>query len=139
MKLHIIAYGKSPSRSPESELVSRYLTRIPWPTQLTELADHHQIPPTPPNTPTIALDERGKPLTSQALATLLNNWRDQGTRETRFLLGPANGHTPETREQADQVLSFGPATWPHLLARAMLAEQLYRVHTILTNHPYHRE
>ncbi len=139
MKLHIIAYGKSPARSPESELVSRYLTRIPWPTHVTELADHQPIPQATANSRTIALDERGKPLSSQALATLLNHWREQGVRETRFLLGPANGHLPETRESADQTLSFGPATWPHLLARAMLAEQLYRAHTILAGHPYHRE
>ena len=139
MKIHIIAYGKSPSRSPESQLVTRYLSRIPWPTTLTELADHQPVSAAPPNSRTVALDERGKPLTSQDLANQLSKWREAGTRETRFLLGPANGHTPETRATADLTLSFGPATWPHLLARAMLAEQLYRAHTILTNHPYHRE
>ena len=138
MKLHIIAYGKA-GRSPESELVERYLARIPWPTHQTELADHQPIPPPPANSRTIALDERGKPLSSQAFAAQLNRWREAGTRETRFLLGPADGHIAETCAAADFIMSFGPATWPHLLARAMLAEQLYRACSILSGHPYHRE
>jgi len=85
------------------------------------------------------LDERGKALPSQALATRLGAWRDDGVRETRFLLGPADGHDAATRASADLVIAFGPATWPHLLARAMLAEQLFRAVSILQGHPYHRD
>jgi len=73
------------------------------------------------------------------LAQKLENWRDSGKREARFLIGGADGHAAEQRVSADLLLSFGKATWPHLLARAMLAEQLFRATSILANHPYHRE
>ena len=85
------------------------------------------------------LDEKGKALSSMELAAKLEQWRDRGTRETRFVIGAADGHSEAEREAADLLLSFGKATWPHLLARAMLAEQLFRATSILTNHPYHRE
>jgi len=88
---------------------------------------------------TILLDERGEALSSMQMAKTLERWRDGGKREARFLIGAADGHEEKQREQADLVLSFGPATWPHLLARAMLAEQLFRATSILANHPYHRE
>ena len=73
------------------------------------------------------------------LAKQLERWRDGGTREARFVIGAADGHSPEERGSADLLISFGPATWPHLLVRAMLAEQLFRATSILANHPYHRE
>lgn len=85
------------------------------------------------------LDERGRALSSQQFAQILGQWRDDGVREARFLLGPADGHSEATRNSADLILAFGPATWPHLLARAMLSEQLYRAWSILSAHPYHRE
>ena len=88
---------------------------------------------------TIVLDERGKALSSIELAKSLERWRDSGKREARFLIGAADGHGEGQRKDADLLLSFGPATWPHLLARAMLAEQLFRAISILANHPYHRE
>jgi 23S rRNA (pseudouridine1915-N3)-methyltransferase len=78
-------------------------------------------------------------MSSMALAKLLEKWRDGGKREVRFVIGGADGHGDQARGQADLLLSFGPATWPHLLARAMLAEQLFRATSILANHPYHRE
>jgi 23S rRNA (pseudouridine1915-N3)-methyltransferase len=87
----------------------------------------------------VALDERGKALSSTQLAKALERWRDGGKREVRFLIGAADGHDEAQRASADLLLSFGPATWPHLLARAMLAEQLFRATSILANHPYHRE
>jgi 23S rRNA (pseudouridine1915-N3)-methyltransferase len=86
----------------------------------------------------IVLDERGKDLSSDALARLVGGWRDEGAREIAFLIGGADGHDDVTRRGADLVLSFGRATWPHMLARAMLAEQIYRLMTILSGHPYHR-
>lgn len=138
MKLHIVAFGKA-GRSAEAELVQRYLERISWPCQLTELSERAVFPPPPAGSRTVALDERGKPLSSQAFAEQLGRWRDEGVREVRFLLGPADGHDAGTRAAADLLLGFGGLTWPHLLARAMLAEQLYRAFTILTGHPYHRE
>lgn len=87
---------------------------------------------------TILLDERGKQMGSEDFAHLLGRWRDDGIRETRFVLGAADGHPAEDRAQADLLLAFGKATWPHLLARAMLAEQLFRATSILAGHPYHR-
>lgn len=119
--------------------MERYLARIPWGATLTELGESAAIPPPPPGSRIVVLDERGKALSSQDFAARLGRWRDEGVRETRFLLGPADGHRPETREAADLCLAFGPATWPHLMARAMLAEQLYRAWSILAGHPYHRE
>ena len=138
MLLHLIARGKI-GRSPEAELVERYLKRISWPTKLSELGERAATPPPPPASVTILLDEKGKALSSMELAKALEQWRDRGTREARFVIGAADGHRDEERGQADLLLSFGPATWPHLLARAMLAEQLFRATSILANHPYHRE
>lgn len=138
MKLHVIARGKI-GRSPEAELVLRYAKRIAWPFAITELPDTGGTVPAPA-TParTVLLDERGKQLPSEDLAALLGRWRDEGIRETRFLIGAADGHGDAAREEADLLLAFGAATWPHLLARAMLVEQLYRATTILAGHPYHR-
>ena len=139
MLLHIVARGKI-GRSPEAELVDRYLKRIAWPTKVTELPDRGgNVPPLPANSVTVVLDERGKPLSSTELAAKLEAWRDGGKREARFLIGAADGHDEEQRGSADLLLSFGPATWPHLLVRAMLAEQLFRATSFLANHPYHRE
>lgn len=139
MQLHIIARGKI-GRSPEGELTDRYLKRIPWPTKVTELPDRGGLlPDAAANAITVVLDERGKALSSMELARKLEGWRDTGRREARFLIGAADGHDEAIRDKADLLLSFGPATWPHLLVRAMLAEQLFRATSILANHPYHRE
>jgi 23S rRNA (pseudouridine1915-N3)-methyltransferase len=137
--LHIIARGKI-GRGPEADLVDRYLKRIDWPTKVSELPDRAKDPPpAAPNSVSIVLDERGKALSSTELSALLERWRDDGKREARFLIGAADGHDEERRRTADLLLSFGAATWPHLLVRAMLAEQLFRATSILASHPYHRE
>jgi 23S rRNA (pseudouridine1915-N3)-methyltransferase len=137
--IHIIARGKI-GRSPEAELVERYLKRIQWPTRVTELPERGgNLPATAASTVTVVLDEKGSALSSLELAKQLEGWRDGGRREARFLIGAADGHDEGARSSADLLLSFGPATWPHLLARAMLAEQLFRATAILANHPYHRE
>jgi 23S rRNA (pseudouridine1915-N3)-methyltransferase len=137
--LHIIARGKI-GRSPEAELTDRYLKRIAWAVKLTELPETGGTVPAAPNgSVTVLLDERGETLASMAFAKRLEAWRDGGKREARFLIGGADGHGDSARAEADLLLSFGPATWPHLLARAMLAEQLFRATSILANHPYHRE
>lgn len=138
MLLHVIARGKI-ARSPEAELVARYEKRLAWPLKLTELPEvGGKIPD--PQTPcrTVLLDERGRNLSSEEFAAILGDWRDGGIREARFVLGAADGHSADERRDADLLLSFGKATWPHLLARAMLLEQLYRASTILAGHPYHR-
>ena len=139
MLLPLIARGKI-GRSPEAELVERYLKRSAWPTKVTELPDSGGLLPAAPSASvTILLDERGPLLSSLDFARKLEGWRDGGKREARFLIGAADGHDEALRGSADLILSFGPATWPHLLARAMLAEQLFRATSILANHPYHRE
>ena len=139
MLLHIVARGKI-GRSPEAELIDRYLKRISWPTKVTELADDGRpAPKLPAASISVLLDERGEALSSIELARKLEEWRDRGTREARFSIGGADGHGDSARKSADMLLSFGPATWPHLLARAMLAEQLFRATSIIANHPYHRE
>ena len=139
MLLHIVARGKI-GRSPEAELVERYVKRIAWPTKVTELPDKGgKMPDLPANSVVIALDEGGSTLSSTELAAKLEAWRDGGKREARFLIGAADGHDDALRGSADLLLSFGRATWPHLLVRAMLAEQLFRSVSILAGHPYHRE
>ena len=138
MLLHVIARGKL-GRSPEAELVERYAKRIVWPLKLTELPERGgRIPEPLAPCRTIALDEKGDNSTSEDLAGLLRGWRDDGMRETRFLIGAADGHSRADRDGADRLLAFGHATWPHLLARAMLLEQLFRATNILAGHPYHR-
>ncbi len=86
----------------------------------------------------VALDERGKTESSEAFAKRLGAWRDGGTADIAFVIGGANGLAPQMREKAAHVMAFGAMTWPHMLARVMLAEQLYRAITILSGHPYHR-
>ena len=139
MLLHIVARGRI-GRGPEAELVDRYVKRLTWPVRLTELPDSGgRMPPVEGQTRIVILDETGEMLGSRAFADRLGKWRDEGVRETRFLIGAADGFDDAERAGADLLLSFGRATWPHLLARAMLAEQLWRAASILANHPYHRE
>ena len=138
MLLHIVARGKI-GRDAESALVQRYLKRIAWPTRVTELSETAKPPPAQDRTVTVLLDEKGDQLGSVALARTLEQWRDAGMREARFLIGGADGFGGAERAQADLLLAFGKATWPHLLVRAMLAEQLWRATSIIANHPYHRE
>jgi 23S rRNA (pseudouridine1915-N3)-methyltransferase len=138
MLLHVIARGKI-ARSPEEALVERYAKRIVWPLKLTELPETGGRVPEP-LTPmrAVLLDERGENLGSETFARQLERWRDDGIRECRFVLGAADGHSQADRDGADLLISFGKATWPHLLARAMLMEQLFRATSLLAGHPYHR-
>ena len=139
MLLHIVARGRI-GRGPEAELVERYMKRIAWPTRITELPESGGRLPAPvAGGVTILLDEKGEQLPSLALARKLEQWRDGGKREARFMIGGADGFDDADRASADLLIAFGKATWPHLLARAMLAEQLWRATSILANHPYHRE
>lgn len=135
----MVARGRI-GRSPEADLVDRYLKRIAWPTRVTELPDTGgKIPAADAQTIRVLLDERGEILGSLDFARRLERWRDTGTREVRFMIGAADGFDDAERAKADMLLSFGRATWPHMLARAMLAEQLFRATAILAGHPYHRE
>lgn len=139
LKLHIVARGKM-GRCPEAELIARYEKRIGWPFQITELPDaggKHPIATL--GTRIVALDERGDQVGSAELARMLGQWRDESVREVRFLVGAADGLSAGERQGADRLIAFGRATWPHMLVRAMLVEQIYRATSILAGHPYHRE
>lgn len=139
IQLHIVARGRI-GRSAEGDLVDRYLKRIVWPVKVTELPDQGgRPPPLAAGAKRVLLDEKGEMLGSVAFAQTLGRWRDAGSREARFEIGAADGFDDTDRAEADLLLSFGRATWPHLFARAMLAEQLFRATSILANHPYHRE
>ena len=139
MLLHIVARGRI-GRSPEAELVDRYLKRVTLPTRVTELPDTGgKMPAVEPGTRIVMLDEKGENIPSRVFAERIQAWREDGVRETRFLIGAADGFDDDARAQADLLISYGRATWPHMLARAMLAEQLWRATSILANHPYHRE
>jgi 23S rRNA (pseudouridine1915-N3)-methyltransferase len=136
LKLTIIARGRI-GASPEAELVDRYVKRMRGDLRVIEIGDTAPWPRLDDGR-IVVLDETGVDLTSEALADRIGKWRDGGCRELRFLIGAADGHDAATRASADLLLGLGRATWPHMLVRAMLAEQLYRASTILAGHPYHR-
>ncbi|BBD99076.1 23S rRNA (pseudouridine(1915)-N(3))-methyltransferase RlmH [Sphingobium amiense] len=144
MLLHIIARGKI-GRSPEADLVDRYVKRLTMPYRITELPEGSgkggggRLPPAGPGTITVMLDEKGRQLSSMDFARRIEGWRDNGARECRFLIGAADGFDDTERASADLLIAFGAMTWPHMMARAMLAEQLWRACSILSGHPYHRE
>jgi len=86
----------------------------------------------------VAMDERGQNLGSTVFARNLGRWRDEGSAHTIFMIGGADGLSPELRRKAKLAIAFGSTTWPHQMVRVMLLEQLYRAATILAGHPYHR-
>ena len=92
----------------------------------------------PPQSLMVALDRRGRELDSEGFAHRLTRWRDDSVADVAFLIGGADGHGEALLKKCGLVLSFGPMTWPHLLARAMLAEQIYRAQQLVAGHPYHR-
>ena len=92
----------------------------------------------PDNIPLVACDPRGRDTSSEAMAKLLARWRETGMASACFAIGGADGHSQDLLEHAEARIAFGSATWPHMLFRAMLAEQLYRATMILAGHPYHR-
>src|SRR5690606_18982084 len=151
LRLLIAAVGRARG-SAAGALYDEYARRLPWPLDLREVEVRQPLPPAklkkreaelllaavPAGSRIVALDETGRSMDSTEFAALLGAWRDEGVAHTAFLLGGADGHDDSVRSAADRMLSLGRMTWPHLLARAMLAEQLYRAWTILNGHPYHR-
>lgn len=155
MRVHICAVGRL-RPGPERDLLDDYLNRFDrtgqqlglGPAAVAEVDDrkgggmaaeaallNRSIPK---GAATIALDERGKQLASPDFAALLARWRDEGRGDAAFVIGGADGLDPALRGKADLSLSFGKMVWPHMLARVMLAEQLYRAAAILAGTPYHR-
>lgn len=151
MKLTIAAIGRA-GRGPERDLYEHYAGRIRWPLTLREIEEKRKLPPpqlmqregelllqaAPAGATLVALDRRGKVLDSEAFAARLGAWRDSSVSDVAFLIGGADGHTEQLVQKSALVLSFGAMTWPHLLARGMLAEQIYRAQQQLAGHPYHR-
>ena len=86
----------------------------------------------------VALDEHGKSIDSTTFARQLGQWRDGGIANTIFVIGGADGLSPDLQRKAKLRIAFGSATWPHQMVRVMLLEQIYRAATILAGHPYHR-
>ncbi len=97
------------------------------------------LSPFPEKTFIVALDERGKEFSSQQLATKLQDIQNQGYKALGFIIGGADGLHDRVRERADLLMCLGRLTWPHMLVRPLIVEQLYRAESILNNHPYHRE
>ena len=138
---------------PFKDLQQLYAGRIVPPPAIVELEERRSLPPEqlklregelilgalPSRIPFIALDERGYQWSSRSLAERTAAWRDQGVPELAFAIGGADGLHPAVLDRANVTLSLGPMTWPHLLVRGMLLEQLYRAQQILAGHPYHRQ
>lgn len=149
MKITIVAVGRA-RKGPERTTYEHYTKRIRWPLTLREIPENRGTRPdrsrkndalaraVPEGAIVVALDERGDSLTSMQFAQHLGRWRDDGVAELAFLIGGADGLDAKVRAAAQLVLSFGRVTWPHLLMRALLAEQIYRAQQILDGHPYYR-
>lgn len=146
MKITIIAIGKCKKNSPEAAIIGEYVKRSGWQIIIKEKDNSNQkdeadflTSAIPDGAKVIVLDERGDNLKSTELASKIAGWQLNGTSEICFLIGGADGHLQSTRDKADLLLSFGKLTFPHMLIRAILTEQIYRTQTIIAGHPYHRE
>lgn len=146
MKIIIGAIGKCKKKSPEAEIVAEYIKRSAWDVIIKEKDNSNQRDEAeflqnvvPNGAKVVVLDERGENMKSIELAAKFENWQNNGVSEVCFLIGGADGHLEETRKKADLLLSFGKLTLPHMLMRAVLSEQIYRIQTIIKGHPYHRE
>lgn len=151
MRLYLAAVGRLKS-GPHQALAQHYAERLTSPLTIREVEEKRPLPPgelkaregalllaaVPARATLVALDERGKQFASEAFARRLAAWRDGGVADLAFLIGGAEGLADEVRQKAELVLSLGAMTWPHLLVRGMLLEQLYRAQQILAGHPYHR-
>lgn len=156
MRLTLLAVGRWRA-GPQQSLFDDYARRLGGgplgPLQLKEVELRKPLPPEaqkareaelllaarPAGARLIALDETGRSLDSRSFAGLLGRWRDEGVRETALAIGGADGLDAGLRQRADLCLSLGALTWPHMLVRVLLAEQLFRADAILQGHPYHRD
>jgi len=159
MRIVVIAVGRL-KQGPERELAERYRKRFDEigrklgfrGTEIREIGESRARDAAarmaeeaaaisaaiPDNSVLVTLDERGDNVDSSAFARQLGQWRDQAVGQTIFVIGGADGLSPDLRGKAKCRIAFGAATWPHQMVRVMLLEQLYRAATILAGHPYHR-
>ncbi len=152
MRIEIIAVGRARA-GPERDLYDSYVGRIRWPVKLREILEKRRLPPAelkerqgalilsaiPRNATVLALHEGGRNFRSEDMVEIFADIRHQGRDCVAFVIGGAEGLSVPVRDRADLLLAFGRQTWPHMLVRAMLAEQIYRAQQILAGHPYHRE
>jgi 23S rRNA (pseudouridine1915-N3)-methyltransferase len=155
MQCTIITLGKWKKQARERELFEHYAARSQWKIMLKEHETTHYPSRAQQQTQDtqllldsakalraeqlMVLDETGRTLTSMQFAQMLGRWRDGGSRHVAFLIGGDVGLDKSLIPTSAVMMSFGAMTWPHLLVRALLAEQLYRAQCILSGHPYHRE
>lgn len=151
MRITLAAVGRDKA-GPTRDLYQHYVKRLQWPFTLREVEERKPLPPPalkrreaellseaiPGGAVLVALDERGKNLSSPEFASMIGQWRDNGVQDCAFVIGGAGGLDESLRSNAARSLSFGRMTWPHMLVRVLLAEQLYRAQSILSGHPYHR-
>ena len=150
MKILIAAIGKAKA-SPEHQLYLEYGKRLPWKLECREFEAKAQeghkrkaqegellLTACKPYHRVVALDENGKQFSSLEFADQLKRWQQQGHSSLAFMIGGADGLDAAAVKNAHLVWSLGKVTWPHMLVRALVAEQLYRAHTLISGHPYHR-
>lgn len=152
MKITILSIGKFRNQDPSRELFLEYQKRLNWKVELKELELKGNIQgealkikegelllsKVPNNSKIIALDEKGKMFSSPEFATVIKNYGNQGSSDLTFIIGGADGLSNELKQKADLMLSLGKMTFPHLMIRSFLIEQIYRANTIINGHPYHR-
>ncbi len=156
MQVTIISVGRI-KNGPEKQQIDTYIKRCPWPVKIIEIEEKRPIKGAErmmregelilksltqnggDNAYVIALDERGKSMRSTEFAHMIQNHQDNGAAHMIFLIGGANGYAPEIKHRANSLLSLSDMTWPHMMARVMLTEQLYRASCILSGHPYHKD
>lgn len=152
MRIALVAVGRA-KPGPALALYELYAERLAWPITLTEIEERRPLKPAalkaregelllaalPRGASVVALDETGRHMTSRDFATLLGRWRDEGARDIALVIGGAEGLSEAVKARAELLLALGSMTWPHMLVRALVAEQLYRAQSILSGHPYHRD
>ena len=152
MRLTLIAVGRAKA-GPERDLFDHFTRRITYPFELREVELKKPLSgaelkrreadlldaAVPDGAIRIALDEKGKDLTSRELASKLGQWRDDSVRDIVFIIGGADGLDPDLLKKCHLRLCLGKQTWPHMLVRGLIAEQIYRSQCILSGHPYHRD
>ncbi|MGF1594199.1 MAG: 23S rRNA (pseudouridine(1915)-N(3))-methyltransferase RlmH [Kiloniellaceae bacterium] len=152
MRITLVAVGRLKAGAARA-LYEHYAARLRWRLAAKEVEERRSLPPEalkeqeaglllaalPRGARVVALDEAGREMSSREFAELLGRWQDEGVQDLAFLIGGADGLADRAREAADLTLSLGPMTWPHMLVRGLLAEQLFRAESILAGHPYHRD
>ncbi len=152
MKIRLICIGIL-KKSPELSLIEEYLKRSRWKIEIKELSSRSDLSNEslkqfeagqiqshiPDGIPLVALDERGSTLSSREFAGLFQDFQNAGHSQIAICIGGADGLHQSVRDRASKIISFGKLTWPHMLVRVMIVEQLYRAQQILEGHPYHRD